>query len=123
MKCFIHFDAEAVAACRTCGKGMCAACSAYSNHSGVCPECRKKEFEEEVSFLEMKNKDLKWGIVKAAATTILLFWTIGGLIVGGVRWYSRKKEYNKNVERIFVLSEEIKKLEKALTDRGTTAFV
>lgn len=123
MKCFIHFDAEAIAACRTCGKGMCAECSAYSNHTGVCPECRKKEFEKEVAHLTVENKNLKWGIFKAAATAILLFWTIGGLIVGSVRWYKRKKQYNANAERIDTLAKEIEKLNGALTSRGTNAFV
>ncbi len=123
MKCFIHFDAEAIAACRTCGKGMCAECSAYSGHSGVCPECRKKEFEKERANLTAQNKELKWGIVRAAVGTVLLFWTVIFGIINGVKWYKRKKQYNKNVERIDVLSKEITKLNKALNNRGTNAFI
>ena len=40
MKCFIHGDREAIAVCKLCGKGMCSNCSAYTGHSGICPECR-----------------------------------------------------------------------------------
>ena len=44
MKCFIHMHEEALAVCNRCGKAMCASCSAYSGHKGICPECRRNEF-------------------------------------------------------------------------------
>lgn len=51
MKCFIHPDSEAVAVCKRCGKAMCIDCSSYSEHSGICPECRREEFERECTDL------------------------------------------------------------------------
>lgn len=123
MKCFVHYEAEAIAACRICGKGMCAKCSAYSNHTGICPECRKEEFKKERARRERDNKELKWDIFKNAAGTILLCWTIIGGIVFGVKWYNSKKVLNNNLERIEVLTKEIERLEKALKNRGTDAFI
>ncbi len=97
---FRTINKEAIAACRKCGKGMCANCSAYSGHSGICPECRKKKLENEVSKLSTINHNLKWEIFKAAAGTILLCWTIIFGIINGVKWYKRVKERNQNEERI-----------------------
>ena len=123
MKCFIHYEAEAIAACRICGKGMCAKCSAYSSHTGICPECRKKEFVKERDRRERDNKELKWDIFKNAAATILLCWTIIGGIVFGIRWYNSRKTLESNMNRIEVLSKEIIKLDRALKNRGSDAFV
>ena len=76
MKCFIHHDSEAIAACRKCGKGMCSTCSAYSNHSGICPECRRDEFIKKRDQIEKqinyKKHDLGWYIFKS----IIFVWTI-----------------------------------------------
>ncbi len=122
MRCFVHINEEAIAACRHCGKGMCANCSAYSGHSGICPECRKVEFEKEVKSLKSYNKELKWGIIGAAAGTILLFWTIIFGLIFGISWYKKKKEYENNEERIFYLESEIEKLNKVLYSRGTATL-
>ena len=123
MKCFVNINEEAIAACRHCGKGMCANCSAYSGHSGICPECRKKEFEKEVSNLSVRNHELKWEIFKAAAGTILLCWTIIFCIINGVKWYNRAKEKSQNEERIEKLQQEIAKLNKVLISRGSGEFI
>ena len=123
MKCFVHIQEEAVAACRKCGKGMCANCSAYSGHSGVCPECRKKEFEKEVSRLSKENHNLKWEIFKAAAGTILLCWTIIFGIINGVKWHKRVKLRDSNEARIAKLKTEIDKLNNVLVSRGTGEFI
>lgn len=72
MKCFIHFDKEAVAACRNCGKGMCANCSAFSGHRGICPECRKEELEKEVSKLISDKKEQQMYIVNWAILALLV---------------------------------------------------
>ena len=122
MRCFVHINEEAIAACRSCGKGMCANCSAYSGHSGICPECRKVEFEKEVKRLKSYNKELKWGIIGAAAGTILLCWTIIFGLIFGISWYKKKKEYENNEERIFYLESEIEKLNKVLYSRGTATL-
>ena len=77
MKCFIHGAKEAVAACRTCGKGMCSNCSGYSGHTGVCPECRKKEFEQKVSSLSAEKRRYIWKIV--GSSLLALFLLIAGI--------------------------------------------
>lgn len=123
MKCFVHFNQEAVAACRTCGKGMCASCSAYSGHSGICPECRKKEFEKERLDRINNVKNLKWNIFKSAALTILLCWTVIFCIVYGVKWYKAKAALKENEEKINYLSREIDKLDKALSNRSANATI
>jgi hypothetical protein len=65
MKCFSHVNEEASGVCKKCGKAMCINCSAYSNHSGVCPACRLKEFEAEY---EMNKSE----IIKKASIAVLI---------------------------------------------------
>ena len=63
MNCFIHPAKEASSVCKKCGKAMCINCSAYSNHSGICPACKKEEYEIEQSILinslKQNKKSLK----------------------------------------------------------------
>ena len=110
MRCFIHTDVEAIAACRKCGKGMCSNCSAYSGHTGICPECRRNEFileaaqkRERITVLE---NDIKWNIAK----TVLLFWTLYFLFAGIYRHNQMKKELESLQERVNLLDKEIKRL-------------
>ena len=123
MKCFVHFNQEAIAACRTCGKGMCASCSAYSNHSVVCPYCLKKEFEKEVTSLNYQNKQLKWGIFTSAALTFLLCWTVVFGFWFGYKWYKNHAELKNNENRIAYLLGEISKLENARRNRSTSNII
>lgn len=119
MKCFVHLGVEAISVCRNCGKGMCAECSAYSGHSGICPECRKKEFIQERNNLINENKRLVWEIVKQAFWSILII-TIPVTAFKIVRRVLRRKA---NTERIGKLTAEIDKLEKVLSSRGGSAFI
>ena len=117
MKCFIHFEEEAVAACRNCGKGMCANCSAYSNHSGICPECRKKEFEQKVASLGQNKKDRIWTIVKWSLLCVFVITIPVSAIVITVQAFGIKKD---NTEIASYMA-EIEKLNKAL-DRGNASI-
>ena len=119
MKCFIHWEAEAIAACRTCGKGMCAQCSAYSGHSGICPECRKNDFIKERENLIQGNKNLVWEIVKASFRCLLII-TIPRSVYRIVKGVRRRKA---NTERIATLTTEIDRLNNALANRGTNTFI
>lgn len=116
MKCFIHFDQEAIAACRKCGKGMCANCSAYSGHSGICPECRKKEFEEKVSSLRKNKKETIWSIVKWALAVVLVITIPVSAIMITVKAFKIKKI---NAE-ITSLTAEIEKLNNAMQRGNAT---
>lgn len=72
MKCFIHIKQDAISVCKKCGKAMCADCSAYSGHSGICPECRREEFERESAALRQqiaKNKSL---VVSSIAIAVIV---------------------------------------------------
>ena len=73
MRCFIHNESEAIATCVRCGKAMCAKCSAYNNHNGVCPECRRLEYIEEVKQNENKIKIHKSDATANIVYTCLLF--------------------------------------------------
>ena len=114
MKCFIHLGAEAIAVCRNCGKGMCADCSAYSGHSGICPECRKNEFIQERNLLINENKSLVWEIAKSAFLCVFII-----PILSLVKNIRKKKS---NTERIAKLTTEIDRLEKVLSNRGGAEF-
>lgn len=122
MRCFVHLNKEAIAACRTCGKGMCADCSAYSGHSGVCPQCRKAEFEKEVQSLNQQNRELSGEIFWSVLLAILLCWTIIGLIWNIVAVIIKANQKNSNATRISTLKEEIARLDKILINRGTNMF-
>ena len=67
MRCFIHTNVEAIAACRQCGKGMCENCSAYSGHTGICPECRRNEFIAEVNTKQARVEELAKNMKKKPA--------------------------------------------------------
>lgn len=123
MKCFNHPYEEAISVCKICGKAMCAKCSAYSGHNGVCPQCRKSGFEQEVARLKVDIAELKWPIIGWAFVTIAFCWTIIGAIIGGVNWYSRVQEKRQCEERIELLNKQIQYLDEQLLNRGTNAFV
>ena len=114
MKCFIHGAKEAVAACRNCGKGMCSDCSAYSGHTGVCPQCRKKELEAERIQKYQEAKSLLWSIVGWSILTVALCWTVILLLVGGVKIFNRVRARRDAMDRIYYLNGEIAKLDNAL---------
>ena len=118
MKCFIHGAKEAVAACKKCGKGMCSNCSAYSGHTGICPECRKEGFLIEI--IRLKDKDKEWGkvIAKRWCLTILFSWTIIGLFYGIYKISVGKSEHEDVIKRITFLQGEILKLENAMIAHG-----
>ncbi len=116
MKCFIHTNQEAIAACRKCGKGMCADCSAYSGHSGICPECRREEFIKERDKLESSLSSLFWAMIGNVLLAVLLAITIIGGIIFAVKAVNRHKERVEKQERIAYLDSEIFKLGKALNN-------
>ena len=123
MKCFCHGGVEAVAACRVCGKGMCAECSAYSGHKGICPACRKEEFEKELAQRYAQHSQCNKDIVAASIWGTLLCWTVIGLIVNVVKIFNRISMKKKLTARIDALTAEIEKLDKVFIYRGTEAFV
>ena len=97
MKCFVHIEKEAIAACRQCGKGMCEDCSAYSGHTGICPECRLKEFKAEVAQKLQENKELKRDFILRIVKSVLLFWLLLiPVLVGLVVCLKLNKQMNKH---------------------------
>ena len=118
MKCFIHGAKEAVAACKQCGKGMCSNCSAYSGHTGICPQCRKEAFLTEI--IQLKDKDKEWGkvVAKRWCLTILFSWTIIGLFYGIYKISVGKSEHEDVIKRITFLQGEVLKLENAMIAHG-----
>ena len=118
MRCFIHMNVEAISVCKKCGKAMCAECSAYSGHSGICPECRCLEFIAERNRLTEENKELKkekcWNVFWAVVTAI----TVIGLLINIYRFNSNNKKILKNQERIEVLTKEINRLNTAMVNKG-----
>lgn len=123
MRCFIHNEAEAIATCKRCGKAMCAKCSAYSNHSGVCPECRRDEFIDEVKHNENEIKEYKRDRIFNIVWAVLLCWTIIAIPYNLFKFFKNGKEIVKLEERNTKLNVEIEKLTESLNERGTKAFV
>lgn len=129
MKCFIHINDEAVAVCKQCGKAMCGNCSAYTNHSGICPECRRTEFIDECNILNLKLKKNKssiaasiavaaafavFAVVLAITVHVFLLVLLAGTLAFGIRiiyLFNNRKPFKV---RIAYLSEEIAKLNVAL---------
>lgn len=124
MKCFIHGDREAIAVCKRCGKGMCSNCSAYTAHSGICPECRLSSLEAS-RYDEARTRT--GAIVCSVIMTIIaiIFLFVDGLaliaiapaIVIGI-CVIRTIVISK---RINALDDEIGKLRRAL-NQGTAAI-
>jgi hypothetical protein len=94
---------------------MCSDCSAYSGHTGVCPQCRKKEFEEERIGKIQEAKSLLWSIVGWAILTVALCWTVIAVLIGGVKIFNRVRRRKETLNRIDYLNAEIAKLDSALT--------
>lgn len=72
MKCFIHLNDEAISVCKICGKAMCMNCSAYSNHTGICPECRRTEFINERNNLNIELSRNKKSVIKCVILAIVI---------------------------------------------------
>ncbi|MBR5192330.1 MAG: hypothetical protein IKW33_02865 [Clostridia bacterium] len=121
MRCFIHNEQEAISVCKNCGKAMCERCSAYSGHTGVCPECRKKEFEQKERFLLEEKKSLLWSAIGNIFLAVLLCWTIIGLIFFGVKTFLKFKNRKEIDTELANLSAEITKLDTALKNRSSDA--
>ena len=118
MKCFIHLDKEAIAACRKCGKGMCADCSSYSNHSGICPACRNDEYKEELKFLRLQDEGWELRRLGNIVAAVLLCWTIVGAIYFGIQAKNILEEHQRMEKRMNYLKGEIAKLDRSLL-KGT----
>lgn len=59
MKCFYHEDREAVAQCKSCGKGLCKECAAARRAPYICDECAeilRKDQELQVRNAEAAKK-------------------------------------------------------------------
>lgn len=134
MYCFIHTDTEAAAVCKKCGKAMCHNCSAYSGNTGICPACRKEEFENERSQNYIYKKEEIKGIVVAAVIALvvliigIVFMTLGsiflyaglivlgvGIIVFTVIFVKKGRLLKSYIDRIVYLTQEIEKIDKALS--------
>ena len=133
MKCFIHLNDEAISVCKKCGKAMCMNCSAYSNHSGICPECRREEFIKERNDLNIALSRNKSSVTKCIAVAVVISVLaivlaivispilLGGLLVNlicGINILSLKNRRKPIEARIAYLTGEIDKLGVAL-QRGT----
>ena len=114
MKCFIHHNKEAIAACKKCGKGMCEDCSAYSGHSGICPECRREDFIEDRIQLLNEAADYKKGMVMNVVWSVLLCWTVIALPWNAIAFVCKMRKRNAILAKANKLQEEITKLTAAL---------
>ena len=121
MKCFIHSAKEAVAACRQCGKGMCTNCSAYSGHSGICPECKKKDLEKEYAMKISEDNSLKRGMIGCIVLAVLTCWSFVGAIIFGIMALAKNAKRKPVQQRIAYLYGEIDKLNRALNN--SRAFI
>lgn len=129
MKCFIHLHDEAVAVCKKCGKAMCGNCSAYTNHSGICPECKREEFIVECNGLMSRLKKNKSStntsiivavlfaiaaVVLAIAVHVVMLALLVGTLVFGIRIINLLNIRRPINNRIEFLRREINKLNVAL---------
>ena len=84
MNCFIHPHKAAVATCKRCGKAMCENCSAYSGHSGVCPECRNDEYKRErAALIDERKSKIRWIVFEAVIIALVVLFTLLMIIEAG----------------------------------------
>ena len=77
MNCFIHPHKAAVATCKRCGKAMCENCSAYSGHSGICPECRIDEYKRErAALIDERKSKIRWIVFEAVICALIVVFTL-----------------------------------------------
>ena len=85
MNCFIHPNKNAVATCKRCGKAMCENCSAYSRHSGICPECRNAEYKQERARLIAERKSRRrWTVFESVLIALIAIFTAAMIAEIGV---------------------------------------
>ena len=84
MNCFIHPHKAAVATCKRCGKAMCENCSAYSGHSGVCPECRNADYKRErAALIDERKSKIRWIVFEAVIIALVVLFTLLMIIEAG----------------------------------------
>lgn len=84
MNCFIHPHKAAVATCKRCGKAMCENCSAYSGHSGICPECRNDEYKRErAALIDERKSKIRWIVFEAVIIALVVLFTLLMIIEAG----------------------------------------
>ena len=84
MNCFIHPHKAAVATCKRCGKAMCENCSAYSGHSGICPECRNDEYKRErAALIDERKTKIRWIVFEAVIIALVVLFTLLMIIEAG----------------------------------------
>ena len=84
MNCFIHPHKAAVATCKKCGKAMCENCSAYSGHSGICPECRNDEYKRErAALIDERKSKIRWIVFEAVIIALVVLFTLLMIIEAG----------------------------------------
>ena len=115
MRCFIHRTEEAVATCKQCGKAMCIDCSAYSEHTGICPECRRKGFIVKRNQITDQIATLRQEKIQAIVFAVLLCFLIIPIFMGIYKAVTRTNSINKLEEQAFWFDTEIQKLNKALS--------
>ena len=77
MNCFIHPHKAAVATCKRCGKAMCENCSAYSGHSGECPECRNADYKRErAALIDERKSKIRWTVFEAVICALIVVFTL-----------------------------------------------
>ena len=108
---------------------MCADCSSYSQHSGICPECRCDEFIKERTSLQKRLSDNMRSIVLSSIVVVLLIalaiWLIVAVhklfaavfvipLILGIRVAVLLVRRKPMRERVEFLTEEIDKLTVSL---------
>lgn len=84
MNCFIHPHKAAVATCKRCGKAMCENCSAYSGHSGICPECRNADYKRErAALIDERKSKIRWVVFEAVIIALVVLFTLLMIIEAG----------------------------------------
>ena len=84
MNCFIHPHKAAVATCTRCGKAMCENCSAYSGHSGECPECRNADYKRErAALIDERKSKIRWIVFEAVIIALVVLFTLLMIIEAG----------------------------------------
>lgn len=82
MRCFVHQDAEAVAVCRACFKGVCAACATLSSGAVACSPGCAETVEHLQRVVTMAGPNTR--ATQRTQATILLVMAIGTGIAAAI---------------------------------------
>lgn len=87
MKCFNHFESEAIGTCKSCSKAVCRACATDTGRGLSCSEVCSKEIAEQNQIIDKSKQIYGIGKKPTLMPTGLLIHFFFGVVFSGFGLY------------------------------------